>query len=128
MEALVHAMLSNALAAAGLALIPAVLTRAGRSPALVHSLWLLVLLKLVTPPLVTLPFELPLPRQHPPVRSSAGVTEPEQVAASAEWGRRNRNNAGIGGQPIVRRFRARTQGYCWSRGSGFRLRARPFAP
>ena len=60
MEALVHAMLSNALAAAGLALIPAVLTRAGRSPALVHSLWLLVLLKLVTPPLVTLPFQLPV--------------------------------------------------------------------
>ena len=55
MEALVHAMLSNALVATVLALPPLVLARFGRSPALVHSLWLVVLLKLVTPPLVTIP-------------------------------------------------------------------------
>ena len=55
MEALVHAMLSNALVATILALPPLVLARFGRSPALVHSLWLVVLLKLVTPPLVTIP-------------------------------------------------------------------------
>ena len=60
MESLAHAMLGNALVAAALALVPAVavLTRAGRSPALIHSLWLLVLLKLVTPPLVRVPLEL----------------------------------------------------------------------
>ena len=55
MEALAHAMLSNALVATVLALPPLVLARFGRSPALVHSLWLVVLLKLVTPPLVTIP-------------------------------------------------------------------------
>jgi beta-lactamase regulating signal transducer with metallopeptidase domain len=55
MEALVHAMLSNALVATILALPPLVLARFGRSPALVHSLWLVVLLKLVTPPLLTIP-------------------------------------------------------------------------
>ena len=53
MESLVHAMLSNALAATGPG--PGArpsLARAGRSPALIHGLWLLVLLKLVTPPIV----------------------------------------------------------------------------
>lgn len=55
MESLVHTMLSNALVATILALPPLVLARFGRSPALVHSLWLVVLLKLVTPPLVTIP-------------------------------------------------------------------------
>ena len=55
MEALVHAMLSNALVATILALPPLVLARFGRSPALIHSLWLVVLLKLITPPLVTIP-------------------------------------------------------------------------
>src|SRR3954471_4880261 len=80
MEALVHAMLSNAVAAAGLALIPAVLslTRAGRSPALIHGLWLLVLLKLVTPPLVTIPLDLP---GSTPPAAVAGF-EPGAAAAS----------------------------------------------
>ena len=55
MESLVNALLSNALTATGLALAPLALSRFGRSPALVHSLWLVVLLKLVTPPLVQVP-------------------------------------------------------------------------
>src|SRR5687767_12032108 len=41
----------NAVIAAILALITLVLTRLWRSPQLAHGLWLLVLLKLVTPPL-----------------------------------------------------------------------------
>jgi beta-lactamase regulating signal transducer with metallopeptidase domain len=55
MESLMHLILSNALVATGLALAPVFFYRFGRSPALVHGLWLMVLLKLVTPPIVTLP-------------------------------------------------------------------------
>ncbi len=62
MESLVNALLSNALTATGLALAPLALSRFGRSPALVHSLWLVVLLKLVTPPLVQVPLIIASPR------------------------------------------------------------------
>ena len=57
MESLVHAMLSNALAATVLAILVAILGRVCRRPALIHGLWLVVMLKLVTPPLV--PVSLP---------------------------------------------------------------------
>jgi beta-lactamase regulating signal transducer with metallopeptidase domain len=55
MESLVHTLLSNALAAMILAVAAALLGRTCRRPALTHSLWLLVLLKLITPPLVPVP-------------------------------------------------------------------------
>ena len=68
MESLVNALLSNALVATGLALAPLVLSRLGRSPALVHSLWLVVLLKLVAPPLVQVPLAISstAPQVRPP--------------------------------------------------------------
>src|SRR5262249_7470552 len=47
--------LSNALLAGSLALVALVVGRFSRRPALVHCLWVLVLLKLVTPPVVSLP-------------------------------------------------------------------------
>jgi bla regulator protein blaR1 len=47
--------LGNAVAAAALALVAAAVARLSRRPALAHALWLLVLLKLVTPPLLPLP-------------------------------------------------------------------------
>ena len=58
MESLVHILLSNALAATLMAAVIAVVGRTCRRPALTHSLWLVVMLKLVTPPLVpvSLPF------------------------------------------------------------------------
>ncbi len=52
MDSLVHAMLSNALVATVLAVFVAGLGRACRRPALIHGLWLVVMLKLVTPPFV----------------------------------------------------------------------------
>ncbi|MFO0888546.1 MAG: M56 family metallopeptidase [Isosphaeraceae bacterium] len=61
MEYLVHSVLSNALVATGLALVPLALGRMNRSPALVHALWLVVLIKLLTPPI--LPFSVVLPAQ-----------------------------------------------------------------
>jgi beta-lactamase regulating signal transducer with metallopeptidase domain len=54
MHTLLEIVLTNALVATGLALL-ALLARLCRRPALTHSLWLLVLLKLVTPPLYTMP-------------------------------------------------------------------------
>ena len=58
MESLVHAMLSNAVAVAVLAVLVAIIGRACRRPALIHGLWLVVMLKLVTPPVV--PVSLPV--------------------------------------------------------------------
>jgi beta-lactamase regulating signal transducer with metallopeptidase domain len=60
MEPLVHAMLSNALAATVLAVVVAILGRTCRRPAIIHGLWLVVMLKLVTPPVVpvSIPVEL----------------------------------------------------------------------
>src|SRR5271165_1990488 len=73
MESLVNALLSNALVATGLALAPLVLSRFGRSPALVHSLWLIVLLKLVTPPFV----QVPLAISSAPAPSALNLPEAE---------------------------------------------------
>ena len=53
---------SNALLVAVLALGVALLGRFWKNPAAMHLLWVLVLLKLVTPPLAILPVRLPLDR------------------------------------------------------------------
>ncbi len=52
MESLLRIGASNALAACALALLAAAAGRFCRRPAVVHSLWLIVLLKLVTPPVL----------------------------------------------------------------------------
>jgi len=54
-DTLLHAALSNAAVVAILAPLVSVFARFQRRPALVHSLWLLVLLKLFTPPLWPVP-------------------------------------------------------------------------
>ena len=60
METLLHAGLSNAVSAAFLAMLVACLARVlARRPAILHCLWLLVLLKLVTPPLYEVPISWP---------------------------------------------------------------------
>jgi beta-lactamase regulating signal transducer with metallopeptidase domain len=59
-ETLLHAGLSNAVSATILALFVACLARfLVRRPAVLHCLWLLVLVKLVTPPLYEVPVALP---------------------------------------------------------------------
>lgn len=70
-ERLLDIGLSNALIALGLAAAVALTGRLSRRPALVHSLWLLVLLKLVTPPLWTVRLNwpsaaTPVARTQPP--------------------------------------------------------------
>src|SRR5436305_2495361 len=58
-ETLLNLGLANALSATVLAILVAAMARLlARRPAVLHCLWFLVLLKLLTPPL----FEIPLPR------------------------------------------------------------------
>ncbi len=75
MESLVHAMLSNALVVAVLAMLVAIMGRACRRPALIHGLWLIVMLKLVTPPL--LPVSLPAGLELGPAAWSSDETREE---------------------------------------------------
>ena len=59
MESFLSVGISNALAAVVLALLAFAVDRIFRRPALSHCFWLLVLLKLVTPPLVHVPLPWP---------------------------------------------------------------------
>src|SRR5262249_5366761 len=67
MDTLLHVGLSNAALATALALSAAIASRLCRRPALAHSLWLLVLLKLLTPPLWRVPLPWPAPVPEPTV-------------------------------------------------------------
>ena len=58
MATLLHAGLTNAVLAAVLAVVVFGITRIWRNPQAAHVLWLLVLLKMVTPPLVSVPIPL----------------------------------------------------------------------
>jgi bla regulator protein blaR1 len=78
MDTLFDAGLANALLASALALVAAPVARLCRRPALAHALWLLVLLKLVTPPLVALP--LPWPSAPPAGPDPAGEERPPDAA------------------------------------------------
>jgi len=55
MDSILHFLLSNALVAAILAFVLVLVGSVWRHPRLLHMLWLLVLVKLVTPPVVTVP-------------------------------------------------------------------------
>ena len=79
MDALLHAALNNAAWAAALALAAAVGARIWRRhPAVVHALWLMVLLKLVTPSLVQFSLRRGdgLPRDHAEPAEPPDVSRP----------------------------------------------------
>ena len=90
MDTLLQIGLSNALAATALALLAAASRWCCRRPALVHSLWLLVLLKLVTPPLRMMPIlppgeaDPPAPAIREPAPPTAG--RPQAPAEPVEAG------------------------------------------
>ena len=65
----IHAMLGNAVLAAVLALIALVIGLACRSPTIRHAAWVIVLLKLVTPPLISIPLPV-LPASRRSFRAS----------------------------------------------------------
>jgi WD40 repeat protein/beta-lactamase regulating signal transducer with metallopeptidase domain len=80
MNSLVVMALSNVVVAALMAAAIITIGRVCRRPALIHSLWLLVLLKLITPPVV----EVPVPVswwQAEPRRSAVAQSEDSRVAA-----------------------------------------------
>ena len=52
---LVEVAINNALVVTAIALVVFLVTRCIRKPVLCHALWVLVLLKLVTPPIVSVP-------------------------------------------------------------------------
>jgi bla regulator protein BlaR1 len=91
---LLHVGAVNALAAGLLALAAVAAGRWSRRPAVVHGLWVLVLLKLVTPPLISLPWlapaEEPAPRPAlpaPPEPAVALAADPAPEAPAAPPGR-----------------------------------------
>ncbi len=71
MDMLLQVGLSNAVVALILALIAVVVGFCCRRPAVVHGLWLLVLLKLVTPPLVRVPLPWPMTGSSVATRTDA---------------------------------------------------------
>ena len=73
MDALLRAGLVNALTATAVGLAVLALGRFCRRPALLHALWLLVLLKLITPPL----WDVPVPR---PTVTGAAAAVPHAPA------------------------------------------------
>lgn len=77
--------LSNALVAGVLALVAASVQAFANRPALVHSLWLLVLVKLVTPPLWLVPIKvLPAATSGPAVVVSLPAPEVSATPANSE--------------------------------------------
>ena len=78
--------LSNAVAAALLALVAIAAGAIGRRPALVHGLWLLVLVKLVTPPLVRIPIAWSAAPEPAPLPVAVALDEspPAALAPAAE--------------------------------------------
>ena len=62
MYSLVEIAVLNAIAATAMAAVVMLISRWVRRPALVHALWVLVLLKLVTPPIIEVPVGLRLER------------------------------------------------------------------
>src|ERR1700678_2382068 len=71
MEALIQFGIANAGAAAVLAIGVALITRVWRNPRLAHALWLIVLLRLVAPPLFRIPVSSPdwLAQRTPAIQS-----------------------------------------------------------
>jgi beta-lactamase regulating signal transducer with metallopeptidase domain len=79
-DTLLRAGLSNALAATLMALVVTGLSRPlARRPAILHGLWLLVLLKLLTPPF----YELPIPWPVSPTASAPTCLEVQLVEVDA---------------------------------------------
>src|SRR5262245_58979236 len=75
MDSLLHIGLSNAIAACALAAVAGIVGCFCRRPAVRHALWLLVLLKLVTPPLIDIPVGQP-----PASPSLADASAPEEAS------------------------------------------------
>ncbi len=83
MQAFLQIVASNALLVVVLAAGVTLLGRIWKNPLYLHLLWLFVLLKLVTPPVVT--FHVPLPAgQTPPAIEKTAANRPSVIPSSFE--------------------------------------------
>jgi beta-lactamase regulating signal transducer with metallopeptidase domain len=80
----VHAMLSNAAIAALLALIALAVGYICRSPAVRHAVWVIVLLKLVTPPLFDIPLTV-LPASWAEIPEQTAIAQVSQPSPAATY-------------------------------------------
>jgi beta-lactamase regulating signal transducer with metallopeptidase domain len=83
MPPLLEIVLSNAVMASLLAVVAGAVTYFVRRPALAHGLWLLVLLKLVTPPIIPLQFSWPATAN--PLESSDSQASIQSMDSSDRW-------------------------------------------
>ncbi|MEO1009223.1 MAG: M56 family metallopeptidase [Planctomycetota bacterium] len=79
-DLLLRALASNLAVSACIALAALAVHRSGRAPALAHVLWVVVLVKLVTPPVLTLPL-IPVPQASAPP-AEAAMIDPLPMAAA----------------------------------------------
>jgi len=79
MDALLRIGLANALLATLLALVVAAVSRVWRRPALSHGLWLLVLFKLLMPPLIAVPLPWPVETTLEPGTGEVTLSLPNQT-------------------------------------------------
>jgi beta-lactamase regulating signal transducer with metallopeptidase domain len=86
MPDLVSVGLANAAVAAVLALLAVAAGRLARRPAVAHVLWLLVLVKLVTPPLWTVSLPWAVASTAPPEGAVVLVTAEAAEPAGRDWG------------------------------------------
>lgn len=84
MAGFLNIVVANTLIAAVLALIALSVTKVCRNPHLAHALWLLVLIKLVTPPIVTFPLEALRFADVPPA-GTAEIVEVTLDDPSVTW-------------------------------------------
>lgn len=84
MDTLEHVVLSNAVVATGLALLASLVGLICRRPALIHSLWLLVLIKLITPPIWQVEI-FRLPPSSPPVSFTEAPDRRAQPSKTLEF-------------------------------------------
>ena len=106
MEQLIQHGLSNAAAAAVLAVLAAIATRLWRNPHFAYALWLIVLLRLVAPPLFAVSVPLPawtiFPQQDAPQIAGPAVEETPHNLVDRSFPRDDR-----GATPTALRGRAR---------------------
>src|SRR5262245_11013361 len=95
MPSLLEIGLANAVCAGLLALLALAAGRVCRRPAILHGLWLLVLVKLVTPPLFSLPVRV-LPAEEPATVAVASTLE--------NHGDQSRSSLAIEETPVTGQF------------------------
>ena len=80
MDSLVYTLLNDALAVTVMAVVVVSLAWIFRRPAVTHCLWLIVMLKLIAPPLM--PISLPVGSFFPPIESSPAPLEVDHASGS----------------------------------------------